>query len=84
MSNRYSDSDKFLRDIMSGKIEKGSIIKVLYPSGNGDHIRFHGLSEIFHDEIVGCSMSHDSLCLSNYNLTNAMILDVIAKEQQHD
>ena len=77
--NAYEDSDKYKRDIYNGTIKPGSIIRLQWPSGNGEAIRYHGKA-ILPGKIRGCNMAWDNLASEDYNLHDALITGII--EQQ--
>ena len=77
----YNKSDAYIRDIMSGRVPKGSVIRLKWPSGNGESIRFHGPS-IIKGEIEACNMSWDNLATETYDIYDAFIIDVIKPESE--
>jgi len=74
-TNRYSESDKYKRDIFNGRVKIGSIIDLTHSSGNSESIRFHGLSNSLW-VIKACNMSWDNLALEFYDLKNVTITKI--------
>lgn len=83
-NNLYHYHEEAIRDMREGRTPLGSIVTVLYRSGNGSNIRFHGWN-YDEDVMVGCSMGWDNGATTWYDLRNTVIQDVeIPKEELCD
>lgn len=72
MSNIYHESEHVIDDLRSGRIPHLSIIKVQWPSGNSQTIRFHHWNKE-RDKLVGCGMQWDNLALEDYDVSRGIV-----------
>ena len=70
MSNLYHESENVISKLRSGEIPKGSIIKVQWPSGNSEQVRFHRWQN---GQMVGCNMGWDNLATESYRLSGGVV-----------
>lgn len=86
--NVYHESERTVAMLKSGEIPKGSVLKVRWPSGNWESVRFHywngSRQNAFNKEVMmGCNMGWDNSALDSYDLSSAVV-SLISKPKQGD
>lgn len=72
MSNLYHDSEEVISKLKSGEIPERSIIRVQWPSGNSEAVRFHWWNAK-RNVMLGCSMGWDNSALDDYDLSRGVV-----------
>lgn len=87
MVSVFHESNRTLSKLRSGEIPKGSIIRIQWPSGNSESVRFHGWSSTYncHNKsfMIGCNMSWDNGATQWYDLADGVV-SLIEKPKPND
>lgn len=78
MINLYHDSENIIVGLKSGKIPKGSVIRIIWPSGNSEEVRFHRW-DTERNMMLGCNMGWDNGALDAYDLSHGAIVSLIER-----